>query len=127
MGEGFVRQLKSKHFPIYSAGIETHGLNPTAVKVMAEVGVDITSHKSTHVDDLQHIAFDWVVTVCDHAAGQCPTFAGQARVVHHAFDDPPGLAKDAKSEQEALAFYRRVRDEIRAYVETLPEGLKVGG
>ena len=61
MGEGFVRQLKSKHFPMYSAGIETHGLNPTAVKVMAEVGVDITSHKSTHVDDLQHIAFDGVV------------------------------------------------------------------
>ena len=93
---------------------------------MADVGVDITGHKSTHVDDL-HIAFDWVVAVCDHAAGQCPMFPGQARVVHHAFDDPPRLLKDVKSEQEVLGFYRQVRDEIRAYVDTLPEGLKVGG
>lgn len=127
MAEGFARQLKSDQFTVYSAGIETHGLNPTAVKVMAEVAVDITGHESTHVDDLQHIAFDWVVTVCDHAAEQCPIFPGQARVVHRVFDDPPRLARDAKSEQEALRFYRRVRDEIRAYVETLPEGFKVGG
>ncbi|MDE0962629.1 MAG: arsenate reductase ArsC [Candidatus Latescibacteria bacterium] len=109
MAEGFARQLKSDQFAVYSAGIETHGLNPTAVKVMAEVAVDITGHESTHVDDLQHIAFDWVVTVCDHAAGQCPIFPGQARVVHRAFDDPPRLANDAKSEQEALGFYRRMR------------------
>ena len=127
MAEGFARQLKSDHFVVYSAGIETHGLNPTAVKVMAEVAVDITGHESTHVDDLQHIAFDWVVTVCDHAAEQCPIFPGQALVVHRAFDDPPRLARDAKNEQETLRFYRRVRDEIRAYVETLPEGFKVGG
>lgn len=127
MAEGFARQLKSDQFTAYSAGIETHGLNPSAVKVMAEAGVDISGHESTHVDALQDIAFDWVVTVCDHAAERCPIFPGQARVVHRAFDDPPKLAQDANSEEEALGFYRRVRDEIRAYVETLPEGLEGEG
>ena len=127
MAEGFARKLKSDRFAVYSAGIETHGLNPNAVQVMAEAGVDISDQQSTHVDDLQHIAFDWVVTVCDHAAEQCPIFPGQAKIVHRAFDDPPRLAREAKSEEEALGFYRRVRDEIRAYVETLPEGLKIAG
>ena len=123
MAEGFARALKSNRFEAYSAGIETHGLNPNAVRVMAEVGIDISAQQSTHVDQLHHIDFDWVVTVCDHAAEQCPVFPGRARVVHRAFDDPPKLARDARSEEEALGAYRRVRDEIGAYIETLPEGL----
>ena len=90
---------------------------------MAEVGIDISSQQSTHVDQFRHIDFDWVVTVCDHAAEQCPVFPGRARVVHRAFDDPPKLARNACSEEEALGAYRRVRDEIGAYIETLPEGL----
>ena len=123
MAEGFARALKSNRFEAYSAGIETHGLNPNAVRVMAEVGIDISAQQSTHVDQLHHIDFDWVVTVCDHAAEQCPVFPGRARMVHRAFDDPPKLARDARSEEEALGAYRRVRDEIGAYIETLPEGL----
>ena len=123
MAEGFARALKSNQFESYSAGIEPHGLNPNAVQVMAEVGIDISSQQSTHVDQFRHIDFDWVVTVCDHAAEQCPVFPGRARVVHRAFDDPPKLARNACSEEEALGAYRRVRDEIGTYIETLPEGL----
>ena len=123
MAEGFARALKSTQFAAYSAGIEPHGLNPNAVQVMAEVGIDISAQQSTHVDQLSHIDFDWVVAVCDHAAEQCPIFPGRAQVVHRAFDDPPKLARDARSEEEALGAYRRVRDELGAYIETLPEGL----
>ena len=124
MAEGFARELKSDWFAAYSAGIEPHSLNPSAVKVMAEARVDISGQQSTHVDEFNDIAFDWVVTVCDHAAEQCPIFPRQAQVVHRAFDDPPRL--EAKSREEALGHYRRVRDEIRAYVETLPAGLERG-
>ena len=123
MAEGFARALKSNQFEAYSAGIEPHGLNPNAVQVMAEIGIDISAQQSTHVDQLRHIDFDWVVTVCDHAAEQCPVFPGRAQVVHRAFDDPPKLERDARSEEEAQGAYRRVRDEIGAYIETLPEGL----
>lgn len=123
MAEGFARTLKSAQFAAYSAGVETHGLNPDAVQVMAEIGIDISAQQSTHVDQLRHIDFDWVVTVCDHAAEQCPIFLGGARVVHRAFDDPPKLARDACDREEALGVYRRVRDEIGAYIKTLPEGL----
>ncbi len=123
MAEGWARQLKADSIEAYSAGIETHGLNPHAVKVMAESGVDITGQKSQHVDELQHVAFDYVVTVCDNAAESCPLFPGDAKVIHHAFDDPPRLARDAATEEEGMAHYRRVRDEIRDYVATLPDSL----
>ena len=107
----------------FSAGIETHGLNPHAVQVMAEADVDISAHRSKHVDELKDIDFDYVVTVCDHAHESCPVFPGTTQVVHVAFEDPPRLAKDAKTEEEALDCYRRVRDEIRAFVESLPGSL----
>ena len=123
MAEGFARVLKADRLEAHSAGIETHGLNPHAVRVMAEAGVDISGQQSIHIDELSHIRFDWLVTVCDHAAEQCPVLPGPARVAHRAFDDPPKLARGAASEEEALLHYRRVRDEIRAYVETLPERL----
>ena len=126
MAEGWARHLKNNTIEAYSAGIETHGLNPSAVKVMAEAGVDITAHRSQNVTEFADIAFDYVVTVCDHAHENCPVFPGKATVVHAGFDDPPGLAKDAKTEDEALAHYRRVRDEIRAFVESLPESLARG-
>ncbi len=124
MAEGWARRLKGDVVEPYSAGIETHGLNPNAVKVMAEAGVDISGHRSKHVDELKDIAFDYVVTVCDHAHESCPLFPGKTKVVHVGFDDPPRLAKDAKTEEEALHCYRRVRDEIRVFVETLPDGLE---
>ncbi|MBN1247411.1 MAG: arsenate reductase ArsC [Anaerolineae bacterium] len=123
MAEGWTRHLKGDRIDVYSAGIETHGLNQRAVKVMAEAGVDISDHRSKHVDEVMDIDFDYVVTVCGHAKENCPVFPGKATVVHQGFDDPPKLAKGAKTEEEALSHYRRVRDEIRAYVETLPETL----
>ena len=123
MAEGWVRALKSDQIEAFSAGIETHGLNPRAVQVMAEAGVDISGHRSKTVADLPTKDFDFVVTVCDHAHESCPLFSVKTKVVHVGFDDPPRLAQNAQNEEEALAPYRRVRDEIRAFVETLPEGL----
>ena len=101
MAEGFTRHLKSDQFEAFSAGIETHGLNPNAVKVMAEAGVDISAQQSTHVDQLKHLDFDYVVTVCGHADQHCPVFPGAARIVHIPFDDPPRLAQNAASEEES--------------------------
>jgi arsenate reductase (thioredoxin) len=124
MAEGWARHLKGDVIEPYSAGVATHGMNPHAVAVMAEAGVDIASQRSKHVDELAHVEFDYVVTVCDNAAEACPIFRGHARVVHHAFDDPPRLAREAASEDEALGHYRRVRDEIRDYVATLPAAFK---
>jgi len=124
MAEGWARALKGDVLEAYSAGIETHGLNPNAVQVMAEVGVDISGHKSQHLDELRDVAFDYVVTVCGHAHETCPFFPSGATVVHVGFDDPPKLAKDASNEEARLAPYRRVRDEIKAYVQGLPASLK---
>ena len=126
MAEGWARHLKGDVIYAYSAGIEAHGLNPLAVKVMTESGVDILSHRSKHVDELKKIEFDYVVTVCDNAHESCPIFPGRTKVVHVDFDDPPRLAKDTRTEEEALRYYRRIRDEIRTYVETLPDALTDG-
>ena len=124
MAEGWARRLKGDVIEAYSAGIETHGLNPHAVRVMAEAGVDISGYRSKHVDEIREIPFDYVVTVCDHAHESCPLFPGRTRAVHAGFDDPPRLAKQAKSEEEALNCYRKVRDEIRRFIESLPESLE---
>lgn len=124
MAEGWARALKGDILEVYSAGVETHGLNQTAVRVMAEAGVDISGHRSKHVRELLNAGIDYVVTVCDHAAEACPLFPGKAKIIHHSFQDPPALAKTAKTEEEALGHYRRVRDEIKAFVETLPEVLE---
>ena len=123
MAEGWAKALKSDVIEAYSAGIETHSMNARAVKVMAEAGVDISCHRSKNVSELMEVPFDYVVTVCGNAHETCPMFPGKAKVVHVGFDDPPKLAKDAKTEEEALAHYRRVRDEIRWFVEQLPEAL----
>jgi arsenate reductase len=120
MAEGWARHLKGEQIEPYSAGIEAHGLNPDAVRVMAEAGVDISGQRSKTVRELHGVDFDYVVTVCDNAHESCPLFPGNAEVVHVGFDDPPRLAAAAKTEDERLAPYRRVRDEIRAFVETLP-------
>jgi arsenate reductase len=124
MAEGWTRHLKGNVIEAYSAGIETHGLNPHAVRVMAEAGVDISTHRSQHIDDFKDVALDYVVTVCDHAHESCPLFPGATKVVHVGFDDPPRLAKEAASEEAALDCYRRVRDEIRTFAEKLPEALR---
>jgi len=136
MAEGWARFLKDDQLEPYSAGIEKHGLNPCAVQVMREAGVDIADRQSKTVEELQElgesgpIPFDVVVTVCGHADQHCPAFlstsAGAARVVHVPFDDPPQLAAETTCEEETLAPYRRVRDEIRAFVESLPDSLGTG-
>lgn len=123
MAEGWARHLKGDVIAAYSAGIETHGLNPNAVRVMAEAGVDISGHRSKHVDDLKDVQFDYIVTVCGHAHESCPVFRGDGVVIHAPFDDPPRLAKDAATEEEALAHYRRVRDDIRSFVQYFPDAL----
>jgi len=125
MAEGWTRHLKGDQIEAYSAGIETHGLNLDAVRVMAEAGVDISSHRSKLVGELRDVDFDYVVTVCGRASESCPVFLGRAKIIHVGFDDPPQLAADAKTEKERLAPYRRVRDEIRAFVETLPTSLDI--
>ena len=123
MAEGWARKLKGKEIDAYSAGVEPHGMNPRAIKVMAEAGVRIMSQRSKHVKELLHVPIDYVVTVCDHARETCPVFPGKAKMIHVGFDDPPALAKRAKTEEEALGHYRRVRDEIKTFIETLPASL----
>ncbi len=129
MAEGWARALRKDQLEAYSAGIEQHGMNPFALRVMEEAGVDISGHASKTVDMLRDVPFDIVVTVCDHARETCPSWLCEtARMVHAGFDDPPALAKAAETEDEALTHYRRVRDEIRAFVEqlTVPFSLESG-
>lgn len=123
MAEGLCLSLKGDQIECASAGIETHGLNPNAVRVMDEIGIDISHHQSKTVDDLDDQEFDYVVTVCDHAHETCPYFPAKTAVVHRGFDDPPRLAQDAETEEEKLEHYRHVRDDIRKFIEQLPGAL----
>jgi arsenate reductase len=124
MAEGWARALKSDEIEAYSAGIDPHGLNDDAVRVMREVGVDISAQRSKHVDEFRKLNFDAVVSVCDRAREACPVFPAGVRRLHVAFDDPPALARGATDEESRLAPYRRVRDEIRSCVEALPASLE---
>jgi len=123
MAEGWSHRLKAEELEAYSAGIEKHGLNPLAAWVMAEKGVDISDFTSKNVDELPEIVFDYVITLCGHADETCPVFTGGAKKIHVGFDDPPTLAAGATTQEEELVHYRRVRDEIRVFVESLPETL----
>ncbi len=123
MAEGWAKALRNDVIESWSAGIETHGMNQSAVAVMGEAGVDISGHHSKLLADLKDIPFDAVVTVCDHARETCPAFPRKARIVPHGFDDPPALAKNAATPEVGMDHYRRVRDEIRDYILTLPESL----
>lgn len=123
MAEGWARHLKSDCVEAYSAGVSPHGMNALAIRAMSEVGVDITRQHSKHIDELKNIDFDFVITVCDHANETCPILPGKARKIHVGLDDPPRLAKDAQNEDEAMRHYRRVRDEIRVFIESLPASL----
>jgi len=124
MAEGWARHLLGDQLCAFSAGLESHGLNPDAVRVMAEVGVDISQHRSKRLADLGKLDFDWIITVCDAANEACPVVPGAIRTLHHGFDDPPRLAAGAINDSERLAPYRRVRDEIKAFVESLPARLR---
>ena len=124
MAEGWARHLKGDVLEPYSAGIERHGMNPYAVRVMAEAGVDISGQHSKLIDELPSVSFDFVVTLCDHAHESCPYFPG--RIVHRGFPDPPRLAEQATDEDGILRAYRTVRDLIRAFILSLPAALEAG-
>ena len=124
MAEGLCRHFHSEQIDCYSAGIECHGLDPFAVEAMAELDVDISQNRSDRLDEFAQHFFDVVVTVCGHADEHCPAFIGDTKRIHRGFDDPPKLAVDAASHEEAMVHYRRVRDEIKDYIMTLPEGLE---
>ena len=123
MAEGWARHLKGDRLEPFSAGIEKHGMNPHAVKVMAEAGVDLSKQYSKTLGEVNGVDFDYVVTVCGHANEHCPLFPGKTKVVHVGFEDPPKLTQDLPDGEAKLAVYRRVRDEIRRFVEALPEAL----
>jgi arsenate reductase (thioredoxin) len=127
MAEGWTRHLKSDIIA-YSAGIETHGLNPNAVKVMAEAGVDISGQKSQNINEFKDIKLDIVVTVCGHAHENCPVFPTNSKVIHVGFNDPPKIAKElaeqGASKEAQLDCYRKVRDEIKKFVQNMPQSLK---
>lgn len=123
MAEAWTRELRGDEFEPYSAGVKPKNVDPNAVKAMAEVGIDISDQASKDVETVAHLEFDCVVTLCDNARESCPFFPARTAVMHNGFDDPPRLAAGAKTEEEAMAHYRRVRDEIKAFVEKLPEAL----
>jgi len=123
MAEGWTRALKGGLLEAYSAGIQPKGVDPRAVKAMAEVGIDISNQKSKDIDSLGNLEFEYVVTLCDNARESCPFFPAKTKRMHQGFDDPPVLATGAGNEEEAMAPYRRVRNEIKAFVQTLPEAL----
>ena len=127
MAEGWTRHLKGDVIEPYSAGVEVKPVDPLAVRVMSEVGIDISGQRSKNVSELMDIKFDYVVTLCSHARETCPFFPGETQRVHVEFDDPPWLTADMQSEDEKLAVYRRVRDEIRDFVDSLPEAFKFAG
>jgi len=120
MAEAWTKHLKGDQFDAYSAGVSPKGVDPRAIKAMAEAGLDISGYKSKDVNAFGNMEFDYVITLCDNAKESCPYFPARTRVMHKGFDDPPKLAVGARNEEEAMTHYRRVRDEIRAFVETLP-------
>ena len=123
MAEGWAKYLKADVIDAYSAGTVPKAVDPRAVRAMAEAGVDISGQRSKSAMDFLDTEFDYVITLCDDAQKSCPFFPARTAIIHHAFDDPPRLAADAPDEEQAMRHYRRVRDEIRAYIESLPESL----
>lgn len=121
IAEGWARHLKGSVIDAYSAGIRPIGVSSRAIKAMAEAGVDISMHQSQHIDEFSGIDFDYVVTLCDNAFESCPVFSGKARIIHKPFDDPYFASG---SEEEIMAIFRKVRDNIRTFVETMPESLE---
>lgn len=119
IAEGFARHLKADVIESYSAGTHPKGMNPLAVEVMKEVGIDISRQQSKHIDEFKGISFDYVVTLCEDAQETCPFFPG--KLIHHGFDDPPKLAENAKTDEEKLVHYRSVRNEIAEFIVKLPE------
>jgi len=115
IAHGYLNQFAAGKAEIYSAGVETHGLNPRAVATMHEDGIDISGHTSNHIDEYAHIDFDYVITVCDNARERCPYFPSNARLFHHDFPDPAKIK--VGTEEEIMAEFRRVREMIKTYMK----------
>lgn len=121
IAEGWARHLKSDVIEAFSAGIRPISVSSRAIEVMAEAGVDISTQQPKHIDTLEGIDFDYVVTLCDNAAAGCPVFGGKARVIHKPFNDPYFASG---SQQEIMTVFRKVRDDIKAFIETMPGSLE---
>ena len=121
MAEGWAKHLKSDIIEAYSAGIRPIGVSSKAIKTMAEAGVDISNHISKHMDEFWNIDFDYVITLCDNAAQNCPVFSGKAKVIHKPFEDPYFATG---SEENIMAEFKKVREQIKAFIETIPESLE---
>ena len=118
MAEGYLKFFANVKAEIYSAGVETHGVNPKAIEVMMEDGIDISHHTSNHIDEYRDIPFDYVITVCDHAKEICPCFPSNAGMFHHDFPDP---ATQTGSEDEILKAFREVREQVKNYCRKFVE------
>lgn len=118
MAEGFCRKYWGDRFKVFSAGTKKHGMNERAIGVMKEVGVDISSHYSKTLEEINDIKFDYIVTVCDSAQENCP-YIPSSKIIHISFQDPPSLTKAMTDEKEILSVYRRVRDEIEDVIKSL--------
>jgi arsenate reductase (thioredoxin) len=121
MAEGLLRSMAGNHLDVFSAGTRPTGLNPNAVAAMAEIGIDISGHRSKSVDEFRGQPFDYVITVCDKAKEACPVFPGHARQIHHDFEDPAAAPADRQ-----LAVFRKVRDELHAWLAKLAPGFAGG-
>ncbi|OHB77051.1 MAG: arsenate reductase [Planctomycetes bacterium RBG_16_55_9] len=124
IAEGWARHLKSDVMEAYSAGVWPAGISAKAVQVMAEAGVDISSHVSKHAYAYLGMDFDFVITLCDHAKAECPIYGDKTTLIHRAFKDPLAAAG---GEEQVLDAFRKTRDQIRAFIETLPESLTAEG
>ena len=113
MAEGLMRHFRGDEFEVYSAGVEPKGVNSLAIEVMREIGIDISHQGSKHLDEYREERFDYIVTLCDHAATTCPLFPGEGKIIHRGFRDP---AKVEGSEEEKKEVFRKMRDEIKEFV-----------
>ena len=118
MAEGYLRKYAGDKAEVYSAGIETHGVNPRAIQIMKEDGIDISKHTSNNINEYRDINFDFVITVCDHAKEQCPFFPSNAKKFHYNFPDP---AKASGTEEEIMNHFREVREMIKEYSKQFVE------
>ena len=123
MAEAFLKKYGGDSFEVQSAGLEPGVLNPIAVETMKEIGIDISEYYPKNIDQLKNTVFDYVITLCSHANETCPFFPAKVKVIHKGFEDPVSLTQHLKTEEEKLTQYRRIRDEIKNYVLTLPAAL----
>lgn len=122
IAHGYLNHYFNGKANVYSAGIETHGVNPRAIMIMKEDGIDISNHTSNHIDEYKEVEFDYIITVCDHALERCPVFPSNAIKYHYNFPDP---AKAIGDEETILSQFREVRNQIKSYCEDLStQGLR---